>query len=58
MAIRKPTVYGMTYDEYCLLPDDGKRYQVIEGELIVSPSPNFRHQDTVWRLGNRLRDIC
>jgi Uma2 family endonuclease len=51
-------VYGMTYDEYSLLPDDGKRYQVIEGELIVSPSPNFRHQNTVWRLGNLLRTFA
>jgi Uma2 family endonuclease len=58
MAARKPMVYGMTYDEYSLLPDDGKRYQVIEGELIVSPSPNFRHQNTVWRLGNLLRTFA
>jgi Uma2 family endonuclease len=58
MAARKPMVYGMTYDEYSLLPDDGKRYQVIEGELIVSPSPNFRHQDTVWNLGQLLRDYA
>jgi Uma2 family endonuclease len=48
----------MTYDKYSLLPDDGKRYQVIEGELIASLSPNFRHQDTVWRLGNRLRSYA
>ena len=48
-------VRGMTYDEYSLLPDDGKRYQVIEGELIVSPSSNFRHQDTVWNLGQLMR---
>lgn len=55
MAIRRPDARGMTYDEYSLLPDDGKRYQVIEGELTVSPSPNFRHQDTVWNLGQRMR---
>ena len=55
MAIRRADVRGMTYDEYSLLPDDGKRYQVIEGELTVSPSPNFRHQDTVWNLGQRMR---
>src|SRR5690242_18983991 len=55
MAIRRAEARGMTYDEYCLLPDDGKRYQVIEGELIVSPSPNFRHQDTVRKLGQLMR---
>ncbi len=55
MAIQRVAVRGMTYDEYSLLPDDGKRYQVIEGELTVSPSPNFRHQDIVWNLGHILR---
>ena len=47
MAVRKPMVYGMTYDEYCLLPNDGKRYQVIEGEfdrvsLTELPSSRYR----------------
>jgi Uma2 family endonuclease len=58
MALRRSDPLPMTYDEYCLLPDDGKRYQVIEGELIGSPSPNFRHQDTVWRLGKLLREFA
>lgn len=58
MAIQQTDVRGMTYDEYSLLPDDRKRYQVIEGELTVSPSPNFRHQDTVWRLGKILREYA
>ena len=55
MVVRRPEVRGMTYDEYCLLPDDRNRYEVIEGELTMSPSPNFRHQDTVWNLGQILR---
>ena len=54
MVIQQADVRGMTYDEYSLLPDDGKRYQVIEGELIVSPSPHYRHQRIVWSLGQRL----
>lgn len=58
MVIQRADVRGMTYDEYSLLPDDGKRYQVIEGELVVSPSPNFRHQNTVWRLGKLLREFA
>jgi Uma2 family endonuclease len=45
----------MTYDEYCLLPDDGKRYQVIEGELFVSPAPRTTHQDIVLELASLLR---
>jgi len=34
----------VTYEDYRALPDDGKRYEVIEGELCVVPAPNVRHQ--------------
>jgi Uma2 family endonuclease len=33
-----------TADEVRLLPNDGKRYEVIDGELFVSPSPAWSHQ--------------
>lgn len=32
------------------LPDDGKRYEVVHGELLVTPSPSFDHQDAAGRL--------
>jgi Uma2 family endonuclease len=32
------------------LPDDGNRYEVIDGELFVTPSPSAHHQDAVGRL--------
>lgn len=32
------------------LPDDGKRYEVLDGELFVTPGPNFDHQSAVLRL--------
>lgn len=32
-----------TYGDYCLLPDD-QRYEVIEGELYLVPSPSVVHQ--------------
>jgi Uma2 family endonuclease len=32
------------YAEFARLPDDGKRYEIIAGELVVSPSAHFRHQ--------------
>jgi Uma2 family endonuclease len=34
-----------TYQDYLSLPDDGKRYQLINGELIMSPAPIPFHQD-------------
>ena len=33
-----------TYEDYAKTPDD-VRYQLIDGELILSPSPTFYHQD-------------
>ena len=32
------------------LPDDGKRYEVLDGELFVSPAPSWDHQSVVERL--------
>lgn len=34
----------LTYEDYCALPDDGRRYEIIEGELYVTPSPSRSHQ--------------
>jgi Uma2 family endonuclease len=34
----------LTYDDFVLFPDDGKRHELIDGEHYVTPSPNVRHQ--------------
>ena len=34
----------LTYDDFVLFPDDGKRHELIGGEHYVTPSPNIRHQ--------------
>jgi len=34
----------LTYDDFLLFPDDGKRHELIDGEHYVTPSPNLRHQ--------------
>ena len=50
----------LTYDDYLLFPDDGKRHELIDGEHYVTPSPNLRHQAISGRLylliGTWLRD--
>jgi Uma2 family endonuclease len=38
-----PVKTTYTYIDYCLLPDD-KRYEIIEGELLMVPSPSVMHQ--------------
>src|ERR1043165_728537 len=44
-----------TVDMLDALPDDGKRYEVIDGELFVTPSPSTPHQLVVGSLYARLR---
>ncbi len=40
----------LTYDDLQELPDDGHRYELVDGQLLVSPSPIPRHQICVSRL--------
>jgi Uma2 family endonuclease len=40
----------MTYDDYVALPDDGNRYEVIDGELLLVPAPNEFHQRVSMNL--------
>jgi Uma2 family endonuclease len=34
----------LTYEDYALLPNDGKRYEILQGELAVTPAPSTKHQ--------------
>ena len=47
-----PTAPGvkLTYDDYLLFPDDGKRHELIDGEHFVTPAPNLLHQLILVRL--------
>ena len=40
----------MTYEDYCALPGDGLRYEVIEGFLFSEPSPRRAHQQAAANL--------
>ena len=44
------TARKLTYDDFVLFPDDGKRHELIDGEHYVTPSPNRRHQAAVTNL--------
>ena len=51
----QPAVREWTYEEFARLPDDGNRYEVIAGELEVTPSPRPKHQNVVGALAEFLR---
>lgn len=44
-----------TVDMLDALPDDGRRYEIIDGELFVTPSPSDVHQLVLGALIARLR---
>lgn len=48
MGMVAPVYY--TADQVRALPDDGKRYEVVRGELLVTPAPRLWHQELVRRL--------
>lgn len=45
----------LDYSDYAALPDDGKRYEVLEGGLLVTPAPSPFHQRTSKKLQDQLR---
>jgi Uma2 family endonuclease len=40
------------------MPDDGRRYEVVDGTLFVSPVPGTKHQMTTYRLFGVLDAAC
>jgi Uma2 family endonuclease len=44
----------LTYADYAAFPDDGHRYQLLEGELVMTPSPNRWHQEVSLELASQL----
>ncbi|MFM9105803.1 MAG: Uma2 family endonuclease [Chloroflexota bacterium] len=57
MAIRHLQPKRWTYDDLLALPDDGKRYEIIEGELVEMPSPGAIHQIILMNLALLLGPI-
>jgi Uma2 family endonuclease len=45
-----PAAVKLTYDDFVLFPDDGKRHELIDGEHYVTPSPNTKHQRVAGSL--------
>ncbi|WP_127587440.1 Uma2 family endonuclease [Paenibacillus koleovorans] len=49
----------VTYEIYAAMPDDGKRYEIIDGSLmLMSPGPSTNHQFVSGELEFLLRQSC
>ncbi len=46
-----------TYEDYLKTPDD-KRYELVEGELVMTPSPKTEHQRIAGKLDFHLRKFA
>ena len=48
-----------TYEDYLAIPEDSsRRYEIVDGELFVTPTPRFRHQEVVANLIATLRTLA
>ena len=45
--------FKFTYEDYRTAPPD-KRYELVDGDLVMVPAPNLKHQAVQVRLGERL----
>ena len=43
-AVKGPEQGKWTYADYAAIPADGRRYEIVEGVLYMSPSPSPKHQ--------------
>ena len=50
MALELSWGAPLTEDELATMPDDGHRYELVDGALLVTPSPNVIHQTCVAAL--------
>ena len=55
MATTQPVV-KFTYEDYLTTPEDD-RYELLDGDLMMVPAPNLRHQRVQRNLGQKLNQF-
>jgi Uma2 family endonuclease len=53
-----PCGRSFTVEDLAVMPDDGNRYELIDGMLLVSPIPDVRHQKVLMKIGVALERAC
>jgi Uma2 family endonuclease len=57
---RNPPQYAglpMTAEEYFRLPDDGYRYEIVQGVMALSPSPSPKHQRVLVQIVTQIQSF-
>jgi Uma2 family endonuclease len=54
MAMPRPSTAVWTLEKLHDLPDDGNKYEVVHGELFVTPAPTQRHETILARVSRVL----
>ena len=54
MAAMRAVDPRVSYAELARWPDDGRRYELYDGEAIVVPAPNWRHQRVAFNVAKIL----
>ncbi|HEY3003229.1 MAG TPA: Uma2 family endonuclease, partial [Kribbellaceae bacterium] len=60
MTVQSGLPWGrpLTADDLESMPDDGHRYELIDGALVVTPAPSPQHQIVLVNLLVRLNAAC
>ncbi len=53
----QPAQGEWTYEDYLNLPDDGQRYEIIEGVLYMTNAPGFDHQFTAFEIARQMANF-
>jgi Uma2 family endonuclease len=52
-----PSQGNWTYNHYAALPNDGQRYEIVDGVLFMTPAPGIFHQKVAQRLFRMLATL-